>query len=320
MGPWNYWPTFDPNGNRYDQNTYFGRYCHFVNLVNPMRLLATDTDLNQAKTLLDGHSKGLKTAATDQQLWEAKELLDMTLHPDTKEKVPAPFRMSAFALVNVPICVGLMTPNPTIAATLFWQWINQSYNVAVNFANRNASNTMKNEEIMRAYGIATATSCSIAVGLGQFVKRSGFLSPGVRNLVQRVVPYTAIAVSSSLNICLMRADEAVNGIDVRNAAGEVIGRSTVAGKEALFQTVFSRAFLVPVAPLLLPPLIMSRLNIRNPRLRFAAELMVINGCIFSALPACIAAFPQVSAIKRTELEPALQAKTTEELLYFNKGL
>jgi hypothetical protein len=42
-----------------------------------------------------------------------------------------------------------------MASQLFWQWFNQSYNVGVNHANRNASNQMSNSQIMLAYGGAT---------------------------------------------------------------------------------------------------------------------------------------------------------------------
>ena len=35
--------------------------------------------------------------------------------------------------------VGLLLPNPTIGATIFWQWLNQSHNACVNYANKNAT-------------------------------------------------------------------------------------------------------------------------------------------------------------------------------------
>jgi hypothetical protein len=35
--------------------------------------------------------------------------------------------------------VGLLLPNHTYKSMIFWQWINQSHNAAVNYANRNAT-------------------------------------------------------------------------------------------------------------------------------------------------------------------------------------
>ena len=52
------------------------------------------------------------------------------------------------------------------------QWANQSYNVAVNYANRNASSDMSTNEVAVAYGAATATSLAIALSLGQVRARA----------------------------------------------------------------------------------------------------------------------------------------------------
>ena len=47
--------------------------------------------------------------------------------------------MSGYVPFNSPVLAGLLMPNQTMAATIFWQWLNQSHNACVNYANRNAS-------------------------------------------------------------------------------------------------------------------------------------------------------------------------------------
>jgi sideroflexin-5 len=52
-------------------------------------------------------------------------------------------RMSGYVPFNSPILAGLLMPNPTMAQTIFWQWLNQSHNACVNYANRNATKVSK---------------------------------------------------------------------------------------------------------------------------------------------------------------------------------
>lgn len=43
-------------------------------------------------------------------LWQAKKIVDSTLHPDTGEPVLLPFRMSCFVLTNLVVTAGMLTP------------------------------------------------------------------------------------------------------------------------------------------------------------------------------------------------------------------
>lgn len=51
--------------------------------------------------------------------------------------------MSGYVPFNSPILAGLLMPSPTMAQTIFWQWLNQSHNACVNYANRNATKVFK---------------------------------------------------------------------------------------------------------------------------------------------------------------------------------
>lgn len=66
-------------------------------------------------------------------------ILQAIIHPDTGEKVMMPFRMSGFVPFGAPLVFGLLLPDPNLRQMVFWQWLNQSHNACVNYANRNAS-------------------------------------------------------------------------------------------------------------------------------------------------------------------------------------
>lgn len=77
----------------------------------------------------------------------AQTVVSTAIHPDTKEMIPWLFRFSSFLPVNIPISYGFIFAAPTPFNTIFWQWINQTYNAALNYANRNASSTYTNKDI-----------------------------------------------------------------------------------------------------------------------------------------------------------------------------
>eukprot|EP00164_Ancoracysta_twista_P013632 GFYU01021845.1.p1 GENE.GFYU01021845.1~~GFYU01021845.1.p1 ORF type:complete len:333 (-),score=79.35 GFYU01021845.1:263-1261(-) len=324
------YPPFTADKPRFDQSTYTGRVRHFMDMVDPSTLLASKTDLLRAKDILQKYEAGfVDSGVTNVDLWEARKLRDSTLHPDTGEKILAPLRMSGFVPTNIPICVGLLMPNQSIYMTIFWQWINQSYNLASNFANRNASTEMTTQEILTAYGIAVTTSCSIAVGLGHAVKQYKFPTEAMRTLVSRTVPFFAVSSAGALNVILMRMKEMSEGVDVRDKDGNVLGTSEIAGKKAVLQTAFSRA-IVPMPVLLLPPLIMqpilnSKLLKANKRLAMPFEVLTLSVCLFAFLPCGLALFPQVAEVPVTDLEQKFHDRRNKDgehikTVYFNKGL
>ncbi len=54
-----------------------------------------------------------------------------------------------------------------------------------------------------AYASAVTTSCALAVGLNQAVPRLN-LSPTVKLLCMKLVPFTAVAAAGTVNVFLMR--------------------------------------------------------------------------------------------------------------------
>lgn len=99
-------------------------------------------------------------------------------------------------------------------AQLFWQWMNQSYNAAFNFGNRNATVPVDYRQLALSYGIATGTALSAAWGLGKIVQRAqaslGSAKPTFRfKLLQSGIPWLAVATAGTANALAMRYKEGV---------------------------------------------------------------------------------------------------------------
>ncbi|XP_023408539.1 sideroflexin-5 isoform X3 [Loxodonta africana] len=149
--------------------------------------------LREAVQLLEDYKHGtLRPGVTNEQLWSAQKIKQAILHPDTNEKIFMPFRMSGYIPFGTPIVVGLLLPNQTLASTVFWQWLNQSHNACVNYANRNATKPSPTSKFIQGYLGAVISAVSIAVGLNVLVQKANKFTPATRLLVQRFVPFPAV--------------------------------------------------------------------------------------------------------------------------------
>ena len=164
-------PPFDPHGSRYDMQTYGGRCLHFFSVIGDLSTLATtQAQLERYREQLS--RAGGEESPTDAELWRARQVLMAVVHPQTGEVIPAVLRFSFFAPANLVICAGLLSPGATLARTGFFQWLNQTYNVAVNYANR-SSGDVSPATLGAAYCAATSSSLAIALGLQAAATRLG---------------------------------------------------------------------------------------------------------------------------------------------------
>ncbi|PKK80350.1 putative mitochondrial transport protein fsf1 [Rhizophagus irregularis] len=314
---------------RYDQFTYWGRVKHFIDITDPRTLFVSSKGLEEAKKLINDYNSDKIQNVDPEKLWHAKKIVDSTIHPDTGEPVFLPFRMSSFVPTNLVVVAGMLMPNPSIGSIIFWQWTNQSINVAINYSNANKTIEMSLKETAIAYISAVTTSCGLAVGLTQAVPRLKFLKPSVRGILTRLIPFVAVASAGTVNVYLMRMKEIRNGIDVYNDEGISLGKSKKAGASAVGQVAISR--VLTLAPVLtIPPFVLSQLektNLlkKNPRLSIPFNFGIITITLMSALPLAIAAFPQKAVIDPMKLEQQfwdLKDKNGEIIrkVYYNKGL
>ncbi|KAJ1422436.1 sideroflexin1like protein putative [Ochromonadaceae sp. CCMP2298] len=293
---------------RYDQTTFEGRAKHFFATTNPLNVLATDDELDTAKKIVTEYRAGTADKSLgEEQVWAAKELYDSAFHPQTGERVFIFGRMSFQVPGNMLITGFMLTFYKSTPAVIFWQVANQSFNAVVNYANRNASVGVSNEQLGTAYVGATTAGVLTALGFNKLIAASPSLSAGI---VGRLVPLIAVAAANCVNIPLMRQEEVKNGITVSTEDGQEVGPSTAAAVSALQQVIPSRIGMA-IPGMFIPPVLMTKLEktamfIKNPWLKLPATLLLTGACLTFSTPLCCALFPQKAAIQLSELEPAMQ--------------
>ncbi|KAI1393618.1 Tricarboxylate/iron carrier [Hypoxylon trugodes] len=326
---------------QYDLSTYWGRVKQTATITDPRTLLAGKHGLEHAKKLIVAYKQGeIKDMTPD--LWKAKKIVDSTLHPDTGEPVLLPFRMSCFALSNLVVTVGMLTPGLKTTGTVLWQITNQSLNVAINYANANKSTPLSYSKITQSYFLAVGASCSVAIGLNSLVPRLKRFSPSTKLILGRLVPFAAVASAGVLNVFLMRGEEIRTGIDVFPVLSEAdktklaeegkaessvpsLGKSKKAATLAVGETALSRVFnctpIMVVPPLLLVRLQRTKWLKKNPRFTMPVNLGLILGMSYLALPFALAAFPQRQRISAESLEEEFHGRGGERgLVVFNRGI
>mmetsp|Transcript_8377 Transcript_8377/g.16676 ORF Transcript_8377/g.16676 Transcript_8377/m.16676 type:complete len:353 (-) Transcript_8377:289-1347(-) len=318
-------PKFSLQSDRFDLSTIKGRFAKQLTNCDPTTLLAQEPEVRAAQQLLQDFKEKKVISATDADLWRARKLVEAAIHPDTKEIIPRPFRMSGYVPYNGPVCVAMMASSST-PALLFWNWINQSHNALVNYFNRNASSPTSNETLAVSYCAAVGAALSVAFGLSTFISRR--YSPERAKQLLKFVAFPSSMVASCSNCYIMRSPEIETGVYITDADGNVLAdgqRSSNAARKAVQETVMSRAVLqIPV--FFIPPMLMSlppfSLIGSGAAVVSITTLFTIVSFGFG-LPATVAIFPQIGTLKVEELEPELQAAIPAQangMVYYNKGL
>jgi len=257
-----------------------------------------------AQELLAQHARGETAGVSDLELWEAKRIKDAVIHPVTGEEMFLPGRMSAFVPANTVPTAGMLLAR-TPAATIFFQWLNQTVNTIANYVNRSGA-TIDSMQVAQAYALGCGVSCGIALGAGRLVQ-SG--PPWVKRL-GIAIPYAAVVASGGVNVAFTRLPEMRQGVPIADREGNDLGFSKAAARTSVAMTIASRSVVLPITPMLLPPLAMAGLRTMLPSLTgvaaVAAEVALVASSIYLALPVAIGVFPQVLEIPTSALEVEFQ--------------
>ncbi|TAQ87849.1 hypothetical protein B7494_g3806 [Chlorociboria aeruginascens] len=316
---------------QYDLSTYWGRVRHSADISDPRTLFVSTKGLEHAKAMVASYKQG-KIGEMNPELWNAKKIVDSTLHPGMFIRKPHSCKIN---------WRNLDTGKPTIG-TLLWQITNQSLNVAINNANANKSTPLSVSKITQSYFLAVGASCSVALGLNALVPRLKSVSPATKTTLTRLVPFAAVASAGALNVFLMRGEEIRQGIDIYPVLSQSekeklasegksessipsLGKSKKAATLAVSETALSR--VLNSSPIMvIPPLILVRLQKqewlkRNPRLTLPLNLGLILGTSLFALPLALAAFPQRQSVDASSLEEEFWASfENESYLYPEKSV
>ena len=317
------------NDNMNQPSTYSERFHAMMHVCGPMSwpsLFATSADLAAAAAALAPGS-----SASSEEVAAAKQLRAAVLHPDTGVPIPVPFRMAAHVPVNTLLLVGMLRA-ASPAAVGAWQALNQCFNAAQFFSNRNASNNVDERALGLSFAAAVGTSLAVGVGAARWTDARAASAVGARAAatarhLRIAVPFLAAAAAKPVQIGLLRADECSAGVVVRDEDGEPRGRSAAAGRYAVAATVFTR--ISYLAPMLFLPYLHAAAVTAFPRASPMATYVCL-ACASSALftPACLAIVAQEARLPVEDLEERFHSmlrlgpgppRPVRELV-FNKGL
>ncbi|KAE8384441.1 Tricarboxylate/iron carrier [Aspergillus alliaceus] len=319
---------------QYDLTTYLGRVRQCADLSDP------SVGLQNAKELLTNYKLGQIQNMTP-ELWQAKKVVDSTIHPDTGEPVLLPFRMSCYVFSNLIVTAGMLIPGMKWKGTLGWQIANQSLNVAINSANANKSAPLTTAGMIKSYLMAVSASCSVALGLNSIVPRLKSVSPSAKIILGRLVPFAAVASAGALNVFLMRGEEIRQGIDVypftsepnetihageeRLVATTSLGKSQKAATIAVSETAISRV-VTSTPVMVIPPLLLLRfqktaLLKKRPYLAMPINIGLVFLTSAFALPFALGVFPQRLIVNSDSLEERFHGRGGENgQVAFNRGI
>jgi len=314
-------PPFTMDKPKYDQSTFMGRLMGMFDVIDPTVLLLSSDDLKKSQAIIEQYkATGKKPdGMSDEEMWNHRKNVDVSIHPVTGEELLKVGRMSAFVPMNVPLCAFMLMANSP-AQVVFTQWLNQTYNVVNNYVNRSGA-TVDYGPLMQSYALAVTASCGIALGAKKLIAAVPALS-----VAGPFVPYLAVISAGSANVSFTRMEEwRGKGISVCDADGNDLGMSLKAGQLGVLQTVVTRSCFLPVAPMVLPVLGMKLLNPPAGAASVVAELVLITVCISGMLPVALSILPATMEISTSSLEPQFQNLKDSKgnpitTVYANKGL
>ena len=177
--------------------------------------LLSEAEIWQAYEVVEKQRNGLGIVVSDQQYEWCKKVVNAAIHPDTKEIIFFPLRLSCIVPMNLTLDVFMIlakTPLTIIGS----QVLNQSYNAMHYYANRNATNYDSLPTRLAAYSVAVTSAVTAALKVNKFGTNPPTSLVNWAPVIKRVGPFIAVAIADVLNVFTMRHNEFLAGISVFN--------------------------------------------------------------------------------------------------------
>ena len=230
------------------------------------------------------------------------QLYKSAFHPDSGELQNVFGRMSFQVPGGMLITGAMLQFYRTTPQVVFWQWFNQSFNALVNYTNRNASVEADFKQLGTAYFSATFSALGTAIGLKAALAKSP--SP----LLQRFVPFAAVAAANCVNIPLMRQQEILEGMNLTDEDGQVACYSRACAVDGISKVVASRISMAAPGMFALP-VIMERMERvawfrARPALHAPFQVLGVGVFLLFMVPAACSIWPQTISITTDKLKYA----------------
>eukprot|EP00301_Raphidiophrys_heterophryoidea_P016088 c252_g1_i1.p1 GENE.c252_g1_i1~~c252_g1_i1.p1 ORF type:complete len:329 (+),score=79.50 c252_g1_i1:64-1050(+) len=324
-------PKFSLYSSRFDESTFWGRLNQIMVQLDPMKLLLSDKEVDDAVALVQAYKEGkqLPKDVGDLELWRAKEIAQCLTHPDDGQKIFRLFCFAAYTPMQPPIVIGMLWPGAGVANQLFWQWYNQSYNSMVFYANKNKSTPMSDSDVVKAYVGATSVAMGLALGVQKLGAVLGRRGGAIGTMVTKSAPFIATVGAGWASLLLMRKDEITHGVLMRDDQGNVYGKSQNAATEGIVKCCAARVFwnipLLVFTPVIMSAYYKTRIHAARPQLNIPMQVVTATAMTCLGVYPAQAVFSQTASVPAARLEPRFQNIRNAKgepinTFFYNKGL
>ncbi|XP_062988808.1 sideroflexin-4 [Elgaria multicarinata webbii] len=319
---------------RSEGETFFQRFHHWTNILDPTLLFSSNADIENARKHLQDTGENITESLQDKKIKKAWYLSLASVHTGTGDTIPVAYRPPAFLVCTAPLVIASFLPYRGTKHAFLWQFIFHTYVAGFTLANgnskkeanENAPEKMKELPYKQFFLSTGAVLYSATLGalpqffMARFKPQSSF----VQGLIKYCIPGPVTAFCCAFNVMVIRSTEFESGIEVMDSKGNVIGVSQRAGEKAVKETALSRAAMFCTA-IWIPDLTLFCLRrksflLQNPLFLNPLRSLAMISILGAMVPVSFSWLPQIGKIKRSDLEPELVSSTEETEFFFNKGL